>query len=208
MKTQAIAQRSLLRGALTILSALSLLAVILPLRAQAAVRIAAQVGPVAIDYRDQGPGYAARAQVTIAPVAGRVIVGRPVCSSDVPGCAVLVLDRCARHDRNRDGRCDQCERRGRRQGRHEDERSACGERERGRGGDDGVGCLGAGVERGERCEHIRRCEACTYVKMGTCRDHAGLAWVEGRWERTLGRHGRVARVWVAGHWEPREVACR
>lgn len=215
MKTQVIVHRSLLRGTLMILAALSLLAVILPLRAEAGVRVAAQVGPVAVDYRDRGPGYDAQARVTIVPDAGYVVVGRRVCSGDLPGCAVLALDRCARHDRDRDGRCDQCERRDRRERRRDDrrddrrdERSACGEREHGRDRDDEVGCLGTGRERGERCEHIRRCESCTWVKMGTCRDHAGLVWMEGRWERTIGRHGHGNRVWIAGHWAAREVACR
>ncbi len=215
MKTKAIALRSLQRGTLSILAALSLLAIVLPLRAEAAVRVAAQVGPVAVDYRDQGPGYDAQARVSIAPVAGRVIVGRPVCGHDLPGCAVMVLDRCARHDRDRDGRCDQCERRERRERRdrrHHDERDECGERGHERGCDSEVGCTGPdrdfGRGYGERCDHTRRCETCSWVKMGTCRDHAGLVWIEGRWERTMGRHGHGNRVWIAGHWESREVACR
>lgn len=221
MKTQVIVHRSLLRGTLMILAALSLLAVILPLRAEAGVRVAAQVGPVGIDYRDRGPGYDAQARVVIAPDAGCVVASRPVCGRDLPGCAVLALDRCARHDRDRDGRCDQCERRDRRDRRnddrsydrrddrrYDDERSACGERDYGRGRDYDAGCLGTGRDRGDRCEHSRRCESCTWVKMGTCRDHAGLVWMEGRWERTIGRHGHGNRVWIAGHWESREVACR
>lgn len=221
MKTKAIVHRSLHRGTLLILAALSLLAILLPLRAEAAVRVAAQVGPVAVDYRDQGPGCDAQARVTILPDAARVLVGRPVCGGDFPGCAVMVLDRCARHDRDRDGRCDQCERRERRERRHHDERSACGERGRevgGRGygrGDDARdfdrgydrGC-DRDFDRGGRCEHTDRCEYCTWVKMGTCRDHAGLVWIEGRWERTIGRHGHGNRVWIAGHWASREVACR
>lgn len=217
MKTQVIVHRSLLRGTLMILAALSLLAVILPLRAEAGVRVAAQVGPVAIDYRDRGPGYDAQAHVAIAPDAGCVVVGRPVCGGDLPGCAVVVLDRCARHDRDRDGRCDQCERRERRERRRDDrrddrrygdERSACGERGHGYDRDHDAGCLATGRDRGDRCDHSRRCESCTWVKMGTCRDHAGLVWVEGRWDRTIGRHGHGNRVWIAGHWTSREVACR
>lgn len=220
MKTKVIVHRSLLRGTLMILAALSLLAVILPLRAEAGVRVAAQVGPIAVDYRDRGPGYDAQAHVAIMPNAGCVVVGRPVCGGDLPGCAVLTLDRCARHDRNRDGRCDQCERRERRGRRHDDERStynersacgersSCGDRDHGRNRDHDVRCAGTVRDRGDRCEHLRRCESCTWVKMGTCRDHAGLVWMEGRWERTIGRHGHGNRVWIAGHWEARQVACR
>jgi hypothetical protein len=115
MKTRVIVHRSLLRGTFYILAALSLIAYLLPARAEAGVRVVAQVGPVAVDYRDRGPGYDARAAVYLEPVAARVLVGRPACGPDRPGCLVRVVDRCDRHDRNRDGRCDKCERRDRRE---------------------------------------------------------------------------------------------
>ena len=111
MKTRALVNRSLLRGTLMILATLVLLAYLLPARAEAGVRVVAQVGPVAVDYRDRGPGYDADARVVLAPVAARVLVGRTVCSSDRAACLVRVMNRCERHDRDRDGRCDKCERR-------------------------------------------------------------------------------------------------
>jgi len=213
MKTRVIVHRSLLRGTFYILAALSLIAYLLPARAEAGVRVVAQVGPVAVDYRDRGPGYDARAAVYLEPVAARVLVGRPACGPDRPGCLVRVVDRCDRHDRNRDGRCDKCERRDRRDDRrdsrrddrcdsrcddHRDDRHACDSR----GGRDGIG------SRGERCEHSDRCNACGTIEVGGCRDHRGLTWVAGHYEREMGRHGRGNRVWVDAHWERLEVAHR
>lgn len=197
MKTRAIVNRSLLRGTLMILAALLVLAYLLPARAEAAVRVVAQVGPVAVDYRDRGPGSDAQARVVLAPVAARVLVGRTVCGDDRAGCLVRVLDRCERHDRNRDGRCDKCERRDRRDRR--DDRHACDDR-----GRDGR----YEGRYSDRCEHSDRCQACGYIEVGGCRAHRGMTWVAGHYERTTGRHGRGNRVWVPAHWEHLEVAHR
>lgn len=188
MKTAVIAHRSLLRGSLILLTILSLLAWLLPTRAEAGVRVQAQVGPVAVDYRDRGPGSDAQADVYLAPVAARVLVGRPVCGPDRPGCLVTVTDLCGRHDRDHDGRCDRCERRNDR--RHD--RHACG----------------TNAGRGERCGHSDRCDNCRRIEVGGCREHRGMAWVAGHYERAGGRHGRGNRVWVPAHWERAEVACR
>ncbi|MBK7046836.1 MAG: hypothetical protein IPH48_10055 [bacterium] len=155
MKTRVIVHRSLLRGTFYILAALSLIAYLLPARAEAGVRVVAQVGPVAVDYRDRGPGYDARAAVYLEPVAARVLVGRPACGPDRPGCLVRVVDRCDRHDRNRDGRCDKCERRDRRDDRRDD-RHACDDR----GGRDGFS------SHGDRCEHSDRCVTLRHHRSG------------------------------------------
>ncbi len=197
MKTRVIVHRSLLRGTFYILAALSLIAYLLPARAEAGVRVVAQVGPVAVDYRDRGPGYDARATIYLEPVAARVLIGRPACGPDRPGCLIRVVDRCDRHDRNRDGRCDKCERRDRRDDRRDD-RHACDDR----GGRDGFS------SHGDRCEHSDRCRDCGTIEVGGCRDHRGLTWVAGHYEREMGRHGRGNRVWVAAHWERLEVAHR
>lgn len=194
MKTSAIVNRSLLRGTLIILAALSLVAYLLPARAEAGVRVQAEVGGVTVDYRDRGPGYDARADVYLEPLAARVLVGRPVCGPDRPGCLVRVIDVCARHDRDRDGRCDKCERRDRRDDRRHDSRHACDDR--------GHDRYAAG------CKHSDRCDNCRSVEVGGCRDHRGMTWVAGHYERGHGRHGRGNRVWVPAHWERCEVACR
>lgn len=196
MKTRAIVHRSLLRGTLTILAAMTLLAYLLPARAEAGVRVQAEVGGVAVDYRDRGPGYDARAEVYLEPLAARVLVGRPACGPDRPGCLVSVLERCERHDRDHDGRCDKCERRERR-GDRRDDRCDRDHRDHRR----------ADYGRAA-CEHSDRCRDCGYIEVGGCRDHRGMTWVAGHYERAGGRHGRMNRVWVPAHWERLEVACR
>ncbi len=209
MKTRAIVHRSLMRGTLMILAALTLIACLLPGRADAGVRVVAQVGPVAVDYRDQGPGYDAQARVLLHPLAARVLVGRQ-CRSDRSDCAVRVLDRCDRHDRNRDGRCDKCERRDRRQDRREDHRdhrdSDCDDRQSDRNHDRHE--VSRRFDRDGRCEHSDRCDACGYIEIGGCRDHRGMLWVAGHYESRGGRPGRGNQVWVAGHWESLQVAHR
>lgn len=207
MKTSVIAHRSLQRGTLEILATLSLLACALAAPARADVRVAAQVGPVAVDYRDAGPGCDARARVTLAPLAARVLIGRPECGPERGACAVAVVEPCGRHDRDRDGRCDKCERRDRRHDRREgrDERHACGDSRDGYGE---VGGVRFEIGYRGRCEHTDRCEACRTLEIGTCRVHHGLAWVAGHYEAARGRHGRVRSVWVPAHWEQPEVACR
>lgn len=187
MKTRAIVHRSLMRGTLMILAALILIAYLLPARAEAGVRVVAQVGPVAVDYRDRGPGYDAQARVLLDPLAARVLVGRQ-CRSDRSECAVRVLDRCDRHDRNRDGRCDKCERRDRRHDRRHE--------------------VSGRFDRDARCEHSDRCDACGYIEIGGCRDHRGMVWVAGHTESRGGRPGRGNQVWVSGHWESLQVAHR
>ena len=62
--------------------------------------------------------------------------------------------------------------------------------------------------RAERCDHNDRCQSCGYIEVGGCRDHRGMTWVAGHYERTVGRHGRGNRVWVPAHWERLEVAYR
>lgn len=193
MKTSALEYRSLLRGTLMILATLVLIAYLLPSRAEAGVRVVAQVGPVAVDYRDRGPGYDADARVVLAPVAARVLVGRPACGPDRGGCVVQVMSPCGRHDRDRDGRCDKCERRDQR----DDRRHACDDR-----GRDGR------YDASGRCGHTDRCQDCGYIEVGGCRAHKGMMWVAGHYERTVGRHGRGNRVWVPAHWERQEVAYR
>ncbi|MBK8166951.1 MAG: hypothetical protein IPK64_13505 [bacterium] len=197
MKTSVIAHRSLLRGTLSILAALitlTALAWLLPARAEAAVRVQATVGGVAVDYRDRGPGHEARADIRLEPLGARVLVGRPVCSAERPDCLVRVVDRCRKHDRDHDGRCDKCERRERRQDRRDGRREACDDRDHRNG-------LG-------RCEHSERCDACRTVEVGGCRDHRGMTWVVGRYERIPSGHGRGGRVWVPGHWERTVVVTR
>ncbi|MBK7772354.1 MAG: hypothetical protein IPI48_18020 [bacterium] len=49
---------------------------------------------------------------------------------------------------------------------------------------------------------------CGTIEVGGCRDHRGLTWVAGHYEREMGRHGRGNRVWVDAHWERLEVAHR
>lgn len=205
MKTTVIAHRSLLRGtksipaalsALATLSTLVALALLLPARAEAGVRVQAEVGGVAVDYRDRGPGCDASAEIRLEPLAARVLVGRPACGPDRPGCLVRVVDRCHRHDRDHDGRCDKCERRDRR-GDRRDRDDDCDDRDHrheraGRG----------------RCEHSDRCDACRTIEVGGCRDHRGLTWVAGHYEREPARRGRGHRVWVPGHWERVVVAIR
>lgn len=207
MKTRAIVHRSLMRGTLMFLAALTLIAYLLPARADAGVRVVAQVGPVAVDYRDRGPGDDARARIVLEPVAARVLVGRQ-CRSDRSDCVVRVLDRCDRHDRNRDGRCDKCERRDRRQDRREDRRDRNdGECDR----DDRHGDryeMSGRFERDGRCEHSDRCDACRFIEVGGCRDHRGMVWVAGHYESRGGRPGRGNRIWVSGHWESLRVAHR
>lgn len=214
MKTSVIAHRSLQRGTLEILATLSLLALALAAPARADVRVAAQVGPVAVDYRDAGPGYDARARVTLEPLAARVLIGRPDCGPERGTCAVTVVEPCGRHDRDRDGFCDKCERRERRHDRcdyrddrrdYRDERHACGD---GRGGYDEIGGLRVETRFRGRCEHTDRCDACRPLEIGTCRAHRGLMWVAGHYEAARGRHGRVRSVWVPAHWEQPEVAYR
>lgn len=205
MKTSVIAHRSLLRGTLEILATLSLLACALALPARADVRVAAQVGPVAVDYRDAGPGSDARARVILEPLAARVLIGHQECGRGA--CAVTVVEPCGRHDRDHDGRCDRCERRFRGRGRHEgwderDRRHACGE------GYAEVGGVSAGIRFRGGCEHTARCDACRPLVIGTCRAHEGLLWVAGHYEAARGRHGRVRSVWVPEHWEQPEFACR
>ena len=202
MKTSVIVHRSLLRGTLTILAVLStlvILALLLPARAEAAVRVQAEVGGVAVDYRDRGPGYDASADIRLEPLAARVLVGRPVCGPDRPGCLVRVVDRCGRHDRDHDGRCDKCERRARREDRRDrrDRHDDCDDR------DHRHDRAGAG-----RCEHADRCDACRTSEVGGCRDHRGLTWVAGHYEREPVRRGRGLRVWVPGHWERTVVVIR
>ena len=189
MKTGAIVHQSLMRGTLMILAALTLIACLLPARTDAAVRVVAQVGPVAVDYRDRGPGYDAQARVLIDPMSARVVV-TPRCGPERSDCVVRVMERCERHDRNRDGRCDKCERRDRdknRDHRHE---------------------MSGRFERDGRCEHSDRCDACGYIEIGGCRDHRGMVWVDGHYAARGGRPGRGNQIWVAGHWESLQVAHR
>jgi len=192
MKTSVIAPRSLLRAALYFPAVLyfpvvlALLAWLLPARAEATVRVRAEIGGVAVDYRDHGPGCDATADVYLEPLAARVLVGRPVCGPERPGCLVRVVDRCGRHDRDYDGRCDKCERRGRHERR--DRRY------------DRAGFAA--------CEHSERCGACRIVEVGGCREHRGLTWVAGHYERTSAGRGRGNRVWVPGHWERAAIAYR
>jgi hypothetical protein len=205
MKTRAIVHRSHFRGTLITLAALTAIAYLLPARADAGVRVVAQVGPVAVDYRDRGPGCDAQAQARILldPVAARVYVGRQ-CGNDHPDCLVRVMERCGRHDRDRDGRCDKCERRdrhGKGRDRHYDDRhDDCD--------DDRRRVASGRTDRDGRCEHSDRCDACGYIEVGSCRDHRGLAWVPGHYESRGGRPGRGNQVWLAGHWERLEVAYR
>ena len=208
MKTSVIAHRSLLRGTLitvTTLTALSLLAFLMPARADAGTRVVAQVGPVSVDYRDRGPGYDAQARVYLEPVATRVVVRRPLCGPDRAGCLVRVLEPCGRHDRDRDGRCDKCERRERRH----DERHACGDDGRGYAAYDEIG---GRWDRAGYCEHTGRCDACAIIEIGGCRDHRGMVWVTGHYETVRVGHGRGhghgRQVWVPAHWEQLAVACR
>lgn len=186
MKTSVLAPRSLLRAALYFPAALALMAWLLPARAEADVRVRAEIGGVAVDYRDRGPGYDATADVYLQPLAARVLVGRPACGPDRPGCLVHAVDRCRKHDRDHDGRCDKCERRDRRD-RYD--------------------------RRYERtgfaaCEHSERCGACRVVEIGGCREHRGLTWVAGHYERTSRGRGHGNRVWVPGHWERAAIAYR
>lgn len=197
MKTSVIAHRSQLRGTLTILAALTTLAWLLPARAEAAVRVQATVGGVAVDYRDRGPGHDARADVYLEPLGARVLVGRPVCGPERPGCLVRVVDHCRKHDRDRDGRCDKCERRDRRDDRRDRRRDACDDR------DDRHHRAGHG-----RCDHSDRCGACRTVEVGGCRDHRGMTWVAGYYDRIPSGRGRGGRVWVPGHWERAVVVIR
>lgn len=209
MKTRVIARRSQLRGTLTLLAALTALAWLLPVRAEAAVRVQARVGGVAVDYRDRGPGHDARADVYLEPLGARVLVGRPVCGPERPDCLVRVVDHCRKHDRDRDGRCDKCERRDRRDGRRDGRRDACDDRDdRDYRGDrdyrdyrDHRAGLG-------RCEHSDRCGACRTVEIGGCREHRGMTWVAGQYERIHSGRGRGGRVWVPGHWERAVVVIR
>lgn len=200
MKTRVIAHRSLLRGTLMILATLTLLACALALPARADVRVAAQVGPVAVDYRDAGPGRDARARIDLEPLAARVLIGRPACGAGRGDCAVAVIEPCGRHDRDRDGLCDRCERRDHRHERRagRDERHACG------GAYDEVG----GARLAASCGHVDRCDACRRLEIGTCRAHHGLVWVAGHYESARGRHGRTRPVWVEAHWERPEYALR
>jgi len=197
MKTRAIVHRSLMRGTLMILAALTLIAYLLPTRAEAGVRVVAQVGPVNVDYRDRGPGYDAQARVLLDPVAARVLVGRSRCRSDRGECVVQVMERCKRHDRDRDGRCDKCERRDRRDDRRGDRR-----------GDDCDNDRDHRHQVSARCEHSDRCNACGIIEIGGCRDHRGMVWVAGHYESRGGRPGRGNQVWISGHWERLEVAHR
>ncbi|MBM4132020.1 hypothetical protein FJ250_13500, partial [bacterium] len=108
--------------------------------------------------------------------------------------------------RDHDGRCDKCERRERRERREcrhdrHDRRDDCceGRHDRGRRHDR------AGFAA---CDHSERCGACRVVEVGGCREHRGMIWVAGHYERIPAGRGRGNRVWVPGHWERAMIACR
>ena len=156
MKTSTIAKRSLMRGALVIFPIVAVTALLLPLRAEARVRVNAQIGPVEISYRE-GPHGAAcrtfRGGMILEPVGRRVLASRWGYDND----------------RDRDDRDDRDDRRGEHRG-------------RGYRGVETSGCREVVVNSCRACERSVWVPG-HFEKRGGRHGRGHKVWVEGYWSR-------------------------